>query len=94
MRAQCPRVIKNKGGGYFCSSGASEGEVEAIGANLNRPPGLVCGSISFWQKRWQSRGGGRRGGHVRGQGEDDTPEGWTFLTLIVLRGQSFTFGRK
>ena len=37
MRAQCARVIKNKGGGNFCSSGASEGGAEAIGANLNRP---------------------------------------------------------
>ena len=49
---------KNEGGGNFCSSGASEGGAEAIGANLNRPVKLDLWQQFLWQKRLQSRGGG------------------------------------
>ena len=49
---------KNEGGGNFCSSGASEGGAEAIGANLIRPV-----KLGLWQ---QSRGGGRRRGARQG----------------------------
>ena len=57
---------KNEGGGNFCSSGASEGGAEAIGANLIRPVKLGLWQQFFWQKRLQSRGGGRRGGARQG----------------------------
>ena len=65
----------------FCSFGASEGGAEAIGANPNWPSKLGLWQHVFWQKRWYQGGGGGEGEHVRGQGEDDTPEGWTFLNI-------------
>ena len=33
----------------------------------------------FWMDPGYQGGGGGEGEHVRGQGEDDTPEGWTFF---------------
>ena len=67
MMMKCARMVdKNKGGGNFCSSGASEGGAEAIGANLNQPVKLGLWQQFLWQKRLQSRGGGRRGGARQG----------------------------
>ena len=63
----------------MCSSLASEGGAEAIGANPTDLSILVCGSISFGRRcenQEEEEGEGEDG---KGQGEDDTPEGWTFL---------------
>ena len=72
---------KNKGGENMCSSLASEGGAEAIGANPTDLSILVCGSISFGRRCENQEEEGGEGEHGKGQGEDDTPEGWTFLKL-------------
>ena len=38
--------------------------------------------VSFGKKYETEEEEGGEGEHVKGQGEDDTPEGWTFLKLL------------
>ena len=73
----------------MCSSLASEGGAEAIGAN---PTDLQ--KLGLWQhifgKRYEIReeeGGG--GSMSRGKGRTTPLRGGRFLTCTVLRGQSF-----
>ena len=47
---------------------------------------MVCGSN-------QGEEGGE-GEHVRGQGEDDTPEGWTFLNFDSFARTDLSFWQK
>ena len=73
--------IKNKGGGNFCSSGASEGGAEAIGANPNLTFDAWFVATFLLAEEMVTKRRVGEGEHVRGQGEDDTPEGWTFLNF-------------
>ena len=42
---------------------------------------MVCGNISDGKRNDDQSEEGGEGEHVRGQGEDDTPEGWKFLNF-------------
>ena len=70
------------GGGNFCSSGSlwGRGRGNRSNSKLTFEPWSVatflCGKGGDDQER---RAGEEE--HVRGQGEDDTPEGWTFLNI-------------
>ena len=75
--------------------GASEGGAEATGAIQTKLWNLVCGNISGGRGDDDQ---GEEGGEdelVMGQGEDDTPEGWTFLNIYsFVKTELYLFWQK
>ena len=60
---------------------ASEGGAEAIGANPNLTFDAWFVATFLLAEEMVTKRRVGEGEHVRGQGEDDTPEGWTFLNF-------------
>ena len=55
---------------------------------------MVCGSNSCGRRDCNQGEEGGEGEHVRGQGEDDTPEGWTFLNFDSFARTDLSFWQK
>ena len=55
---------------------------------------MVCGSISSDRGDDNQGEEGGEGEHVKGQGEDDTPEGWTFLNFDSFARTKLHFWQK
>ena len=86
----------DKGGGNCVPLGASEGGAEAIGANPNWLLNLGLWQHFFVAEEMMTKGRREeRRSMSGGKGEDDTPEGWTFLNLAsFVKTELNLFGRK